>query len=172
MTTPRTTDTVSRRAVHAEHWRFPVNRHDRRSPLVLGRAAATAVALLLGLVMLASSAAAAGTGKPQFYTDEFQFDFTRDDLTAICGVPVGETVNGYVQGWDRWNADGTYAGGNVHVDVSGTFYSAAASVPFRETTRSLDVGHPDGSDTGSVRGLMLLVVVPGQSAAVNAGRLV
>ena len=91
---------------------------------------------------------------------------------APDGVPVGETVDGYVQGWDRWNADGTYAGGNVHVDVSGTFYSAAASVPFRETTRSLDVGHPDGSDTGSVRGLMLLVVVPGQSAAVNAGRLV
>lgn len=130
-----------------------------------------AAALSLMGAFAAGSAGAVGTGKPGFYTDEFHFDFQNDDETAICGFPVGETVDGYVHGWDRWNADGSYAGGNVHVDVSGTFYSDAATIAFRATTRNLDVGHPDGSDTGSARGLMLLVVVPGWGAAVDAGRL-
>jgi hypothetical protein len=86
----------------------------------------------------AGPAGAVGTGGPGFYTDEFHFDFQNEDQTAICGFPVGQTVDGYVHGWDRGNADGS---------------------------------HPDGSDTGSARGLMLLVVVPGWGAAVDAGRL-
>ena len=129
-----------------------------------------AVIALVGFA--AGPASAVGTGKPQFYTDEFHFTFERTDESAICGFTVNQTVNGYVHGWDRWNDDGSYAGGNVQVTIDGTFFSDAASVAFRANTRNLDVGHPDGSDTGSVRGLQMLVVIPGQGAAVDAGRLI
>jgi hypothetical protein len=142
-----------------------MNRHTIRFAFVLA-------AVLGALALLVGPAAAAGTGKPQFYTDAFHFTFVNDDATAACGFVVNQTVNGSVQGWDRWNADGSYAGGNVGVTIDGAFFSDAASVPFRAKTRNLDVGHPDGSDTGSVRGLMLQVLVPGQGAAIDAGRMV
>ena len=39
--------------------------------------------------------------------DALHDDFARDDMTAICGFPVAQTVSGYVHNWNRWNADGT-----------------------------------------------------------------
>jgi hypothetical protein len=131
-----------------------------------------ALAVLAGVAPVAAPVAAAGAGKPQFYTDSFSFQLERADLTETCGFPIRETVNGEVSGWDRYNADGTYAGGSVQVTVTGTYYSDWATLSFSGKTRNLDRINADGSDSGVVLGVYGLVVVPGEGAVfVETGRV-
>lgn len=145
--------------------------HNVSRRTALGFAAVAAV--FLGMALLAAPASAVAGGKPQFYTDEFHFQFARTDQTAICGFPVWQTLDGYVHGWDRYNADGSYDGGNVQVTITGAFFSDAATVPFRAKTRNIDIVARDGSAHGVITGILALVTVPGQGAVeVVAGRLV
>jgi hypothetical protein len=142
----------------------------RRS--ALGFAVAV-VALLLGAALLAAPAAAgSGTGKPQFYTDEFHFAFQNDEQTAICGFPVQTTVNGYVHGWTRVEADGSVAE-SVQIKLDGVYSSDSAIIPWSANFRLTDVVLPDGTNPATYSGIRGLVTVPGRGAVdLVVGRLV
>lgn len=108
---------------------------DRLSLRTALRRVAAVVALLFGLAIFAAPAAGSGTCKPQFYTDEFHFDFLNDDLTANCGFPVRQTFNGCVHGWTRLKADGSVAE-SVQIKFYGVYYTDQAVVPGRPTFAS------------------------------------
>lgn len=134
---------------------------------------ATAVAALLGVALLAAPAAAGtGTGQPQFYTDEFHFTFQNDDLTAICGFPVSQTVNGYVHGWTRLEADGSVAE-SVQITLDGDYSTDQAVVPWSSNFRLTDVVLPDDSNPATYSGIRGMVTVPGQGVVrLWVGRMV
>ena len=139
----------------------------------LGRAAA-AVAVLCAVALLAAPVGAAdtGTGRPQFYTDEFHFAFQNDEQTAVCGFPVRQTFNGYVHGWTRPTADGSVAE-NVLIKFDGVYYTDQAEVPWSANWHLTDVVHPDGSGPSYISGIRWLVTVPGHGAVdLEVGRLV
>jgi hypothetical protein len=143
-----------------------------RSPRSVLRHAAVIVAVLTAVALLTAPVGAVGTGKPQFYTDSFSFTFERTDLTETCGFTIWQSVNGDVSGWDRYNADGSYAGGNVQVRITGTYFSDQATLAFTGNTRNLDRINADGSDSGFLLGLYGHVVVPGRGAVyVETGQL-